>query len=125
MRGMASAQKNVVELTGATIDRIGFDFLIVENCGEQAEDDADKGMAIRVAVEYEKAGFRAATRPVRARRLCAETSSSVDPAHGSTSTTNADRAVCPETSPTAVTCAADVSGHRVEEPREAASAISG
>jgi Glycoside-hydrolase family GH114 len=61
-RGMVSAQKNAVELTGATADRIGFDFLIVENCGEHAEcDDAAEQYGDQVlAVEYEEAGFLAA-----------------------------------------------------------------
>jgi hypothetical protein len=61
-RGLAAAQKNAVELTGATIDRIGFDFLVVENCGEHAEcQDATERYGEQVlAVESGEAGFQAA-----------------------------------------------------------------
>jgi len=62
LRGMAVAQKNTLHLDASTRSAIGFDFLVVERCGELGEcADAARayGDAI-LAVEYEAAGFAAA-----------------------------------------------------------------
>ena len=60
--GMAAAQKNTLELDTSTVAAIGFDFLIIERCGQLGEcDDAAHlyGDAI-VAIEYDASGFAAA-----------------------------------------------------------------
>jgi hypothetical protein len=60
--GLAAAQKNALELDVATIAAIGFDFLIVERCGEFAEcDDAARLYGDELlAIEYEPDAFFAA-----------------------------------------------------------------
>jgi len=61
-RGLATGQKNFVELSAANIRTIGFDFAVVEQCGEYDECDvvtARYGAKV-IVIEYSSAGFRAA-----------------------------------------------------------------
>jgi hypothetical protein len=61
-RGLAAAQKNALEVDPATVTAIGFDFLIVERCGEFGEcDDAVQLYGDELlAIEYEPDAFAAA-----------------------------------------------------------------
>ncbi|MCM4077997.1 endo alpha-1,4 polygalactosaminidase [Paractinoplanes hotanensis] len=61
-RGLATGQKNFVELSAANIRTIGFDFAVVEQCGEYDECDvvtARYGDRV-IVIEYSSAGFRTA-----------------------------------------------------------------
>jgi glycosyl hydrolase family 114 len=60
--GLAAAQKNALELDAATIAAIGFDFLVVERCGEFGECDhaAQLYGDELLAIEYEPDAFAAA-----------------------------------------------------------------
>ena len=60
--GMASAQKNTLDLAATTVAGIGFDFLIIEQCGQLGEcATATRLYGDEVlAIEYESDGFAAA-----------------------------------------------------------------
>lgn len=66
-RGLAAAQKNTLGLTREeSIDTIGFDFAVAEQCGEF--DECDRYRAVfgdrLIVVEYSEAGFETACRTV-------------------------------------------------------------
>jgi hypothetical protein len=60
--GLAVAQKNALEFDAATVAVVGFDFLIVERCGEFGECDAAAQLYgdTLLAIEYEPDAFAAA-----------------------------------------------------------------
>ena len=60
--GMAAAQKNTLALAATTVAGIGFDFLIIEQCGQLGECATAAGLYGDevLAIEYESDGFAAA-----------------------------------------------------------------